>query len=304
LRAWLHRLRSLGVRTHVRHQWEGWHEDGSLAFTHEGAPVSVRPAATLLALGGGSWPQLGSDGAWMPWLEARQVQIQPLQSANCGFNVAWSDHLRQRFAGTPVKPVALSVTLEEGRVERRQGEFVVSDYGVEGSLIYAASVALRHQLQLRGHADFTLDLLPQHELARVESELRHPRGSRSMSSHLHSRLGLHGVKTALLFEVLGKGGWDDLSHVARTIKGLPLQVQSTRPLAEAISSAGGVHFGSVDDHLMLTACPGVFVAGEMLDWDAPTGGYLLTAAFATGRRAARGTLRWLRQHPSDQLGTA
>jgi uncharacterized flavoprotein (TIGR03862 family) len=304
LRAWLHRLRGLGVRTHVRHRWEGWHEDGSLAFRHAGTPVTVRPAATLLALGGGSWPQLGSDGAWVPWLQSRQVQVQPLQSANCGFDVAWSDHLRQRFAGAPVKPVALTVMRPDGQEEKRQGEFVISAYGVEGSLIYAASAALRQQLQSGGQASFTLDLLPQHALSRIEAELRHPRGSRSMSSHLQSRLGLHGVKTALLFEVLGKAGWDDLSHVARTIKALPLQVQSARPLAEAISSAGGVDFGAVNAELMLTACPGVFVAGEMLDWDAPTGGYLLTATLATGRTAGLGALRWLRQQHPDQFGTA
>lgn len=304
LRAWLHRLRGLGVRTHVRHRWEGWHDDGGLAFSHAGVPVTVRPIATVLALGGGSWPQLGSDGAWVPWLQARQVQVQALQSANCGFNVAWSDHLRQRFAGTPVKSVALSVTREDGRVERRQGEFVVSAYGIEGSLVYAASAALRQQLHAHGHADFTLDLLPQHEPARVEAELRHPRGSRSMSSHLQSRLGLHGVKTALLFEVLGKSGWGDLSHVAQTIKALPVRVQTARPLAEAISSAGGVDFGAVNADLMLTACPGVFVAGEMLDWDAPTGGYLLTATLATGRTAGLGVLRWLGQPQPDQLGTA
>jgi uncharacterized flavoprotein (TIGR03862 family) len=218
--------------------------------------------------------------------------------------VAWSEHLRSRFAGTPVKPVALSVQHADGRVERRQGEFVISAYGVEGSLIYAASAALRQQLQSHGQASLTLDLLPQHDRARVEAELRHPRGSRSMSSHLQSRLGLHGVKTALLFEVLGKDGWNDLSRVADTIKALPLQVLAARPLAEAISTAGGVDFAAVDDHLMLRACPGVFVAGEMLDWDAPTGGYLLTAAMTTGRAAGLGALQWLRTQMPDQFGTA
>ena len=304
LRAWLHRLRGLGVRTHVRHRWQGWHPDGSLHLSHNGETLSLRPRVTVLALGGGSWPQLGSDGAWVPWLQARQVAVQPLESANCGFDVAWSEHLRSRFAGTPVKPVALSVQHADGHVERRQGEFVISEYGVEGSLIYAASAALREQLRTQGQARFTLDLLPQHDRSRVEAEVRHPRGSRSMSSHLQSRLGLHGVKTALLFEVLGKDGWQDLGHVADTIKALPLTVQASRPLAEAISTAGGVDFAAVNADLMLQACPGVFVAGEMLDWDAPTGGYLLTASMATGRAAGLGALRWLRTQAPDQFGTA
>jgi hypothetical protein len=304
LRAWLHRLRSLGVRTHVRHRWLGWHPDGSLQLVHAGQPVSVQPVATILALGGGSWPQLGSDGAWVPWLKARQVKVHDLQSSNCGFEVNWSAHLRSRFAGTPVKPVALSVQHADGQWERKPGEFVITEYGVEGSLIYAASAALRQQLKTQGLARFTLDLLPQHDLARVEAELRHPRGSRSMSSHLQSRLGLQGVKTALLFEVLGKDGWHDLTHVAQTIKALPLQVQAARPLAEAISTAGGVDFEAVNADLMLQPCPGVFVAGEMLDWDAPTGGYLLTASMATGRAAGLGALRWLRSQHPGQFGTA
>jgi uncharacterized flavoprotein (TIGR03862 family) len=269
-----------------------------------GESLRLRPHVTLLALGGGSWPQLGSDGAWVPWLQARQVTVQALQSANCGFEVTWSEHLRSRFAGTPVKSVALSVQQPDGRVMRRAGEFVISAYGVEGSLIYAASPWLRQQLQSQGHASLTLDLLPQHDRERVEAELRHPRGSRSMSSHLQSRLGLQGVKTALLFEVLGKDGWHDLTRVADTIKALPLRVQAARPLAEAISTAGGVDFSALDNDLMLQACPGVFVAGEMLDWDAPTGGYLLTATMATGRRAGLGALRWLRTHHPDQFGTA
>lgn len=304
LRAWLHRLRGLGVRTHVRHRWMGWQADGSLQLSHQGETLSLQPQVTVLALGGGSWPQLGSDGAWVPWLQARQVVVHPLQSSNCGFEVAWSEHLRTRFAGTPVKSVAAIVHHPDGRVERRPGEFVISEYGVEGSLVYAVSAALREQLQAQGHACLTLDLLPQHDRARVEAELRHPRGSRSMSSHLQSRLGLQGVKTALLFEVLGKEGWSDLSHVADTIKGLPLRVQSARPLAEAISSAGGVDFGALTPELMLQTCPGVFVAGEMLDWDAPTGGYLLTASMATGRAAGLGALRWLSERLPGQFGTA
>ena len=304
LRAWLHRLRGDGVKTHVRHRWQGWHADGSLHIERDGTAWSVRPRVTVLALGGGSWPQLGSDGAWVPWLQSRNVTVQALQSSNCGFEIAWSDHLRQRFAGTPIKPVAICVQHGDGRVERRQGEFILSEYGVEGSLIYAVSALLQAQLQASGEANFTLDLLPQHGLERVEAELRHPRGSRSMSSHLQSRLGLQGVKTALLFEVLGKDGWHDLTRVAATIKALPLRVQAARPLAEAISSAGGIDFRALTPDLMLQACPGVFAAGEMLDWDAPTGGYLLTACMATGRAAGEGALRWLRNTASDQFGTA
>ena len=293
LRAWLHRLRGAGVRIHVRHRWLGWDADGALRFTGPGGDVSVKPRATVLALGGGSWPRLGSDGAWLPWLAARGVDVAPLQPANCGFETAWSVHLRKKFAGAPLKSVALTFTDVQGRTERRQGEMVISADGVEGSLIYAFSQCLRECINTHGSATFTLDLAPGRDAARVLADVSHPRGSRSLSSHLQSRLGIAGVKTALLHEVLDREQFADAATLAATIKALPITVHGPRPLAEAISCAGGVRFDSVDQNLMLTALPGVFVAGEMLDWEAPTGGYLLNACFASGLCAGLGVQAWL-----------
>jgi uncharacterized flavoprotein (TIGR03862 family) len=296
LRAWLHRLRESGVKFHMRHRWLGWDAEGALRLAYPSGEISLKPQATLLALGGASWPQLGSDGAWVPWLQARGVEIAPLQSANCGFEVAWSRHLRDKFAGAPLKSVALTFTDLEGRTERRQGELVISAEGVEGSLIYAFSQRLREYLNAHGSATFTLDLTPGRDAERVLAEVSRPRGSRSLSSHLQSRLGLAGVKLTLLHEVLGKEQFADPAMLAATIKALPITVRAAFPLAEAISTAGGVSFNSLDQNLMLTSLPGVFVAGEMIDWEAPTGGYLLTACFATGMRAGLGVRGWLNLH--------
>jgi len=299
LRAWLHRLRSAGVHLHVRHRWLGWNADGSLRLANPRCEISIKPQATVLALGGASWPQLGSDGAWVSWLQARNVEIAPLQSANCGFEVAWSSYLRDKFAGTPLKSVALTFTDIQGHTERRQGEMMISMHGVEGSLIYAFSQRLREYLNIHGSATFTLDLAPGRDAEKVLAEISKPRGSRSISSHLQSRLGIAGVKMALLREVLSKEQFADMATLAATIKSLPITVRATRPIAEAISTAGGVRFSSLDQNLMLTAIPGVFVAGEMIDWEAPTGGYLLTACFATGLCAGLGVRDWLsHQHPS------
>ncbi len=293
LRAWLHRLREAGVRFHARHRWLGWDDDGAVRLSRPGDPLSIRPAATVLALGGASWPKLGSDGAWVPLLRQRGVGVAPLQSANCGFDVPWSEHLRRRFAGAPVKSVALTFTDVHGRTECRQGEMSISEHGVEGGLIYAFSRPLRDCLNARGSATFHLDLLPAWSAGRVLAEVGHPRGSRSLSSHLRSRLGIGGVKSALLHEMLGKEQLADCAVLAGALKSLPITVQAARPIEEAISSAGGVRFDGLDERLMLKTLPGVFVAGEMLDWEAPTGGYLLTACFASGVRAAEGVLDWL-----------
>ncbi|MEF3074575.1 TIGR03862 family flavoprotein [Methylobacter sp. Wu1] len=299
LRAWLHRLRSAGVHLHVRHRWLGWNADGSLRLANPSGEISITPQATVLALGGASWPQLGSDGAWVSWLQARNVEIAPLQSANCGFEVAWSSYLRDKFAGAPLKSVALTFTDAQGHTERRQGEMMISAHGVEGSLIYAFSQRLREYLNIHGSATFTLDLAPGRDAEKVLAEISKPRGSRSVSSHLQSRLGIAGVKMALLREVLSKEQFAHMATLAATIKSLPITVQATRPIAEAISTAGGVCFSSLDQNLMLTAIPGVFVAGEMIDWEAPTGGYLLTACFATGLCAGLGVRDWLSHlHPS------
>lgn len=295
LRAWLHRLRGAGVRLHARHRWLGWDADGALRLATPSGETSIKPQATVLALGGASWPQLGSDGAWVPWLKARGVEVAPLQSANCGFDVAWSAHLRDKFAGAPLKSVALTFTDLQGRSEQRQGEMTISAHGVEGSLIYAFSRRLREYLNVHGSATFMLDLAPGRDAARVLAELERPRGSRSLSKHLQSRIGLTGVKVALLREALGKERFADMPALAATIKALPITVHATRPLAEAISTAGGVSFDSLDQNLMLTALPGTFIAGEMLDWEAPTGGYLLTACLATGLCAGLGARDWLKR---------
>ena len=293
LRAWLHRLRSRGVRLHVRHRWLGWAANGALRLASPNGEILITPQVTILALGGASWPQLGSDGAWVALLQEKGVELATLQSANCGFEVAWSAHLREKFAGEPLKSVMLSFTDANGQTQRRQGEMVISDHGVEGSLIYAFSRRLREQLNSHGSATFYLDLAPGRDEKRVLSALNQARGSKSISSHIKSRVGLNAIKIALLHEVLSKEQFADPTVVAATIKALPISVHATRPIAEAISTAGGVRFQSLDRNLMLTTLPGVFVAGEMLDWEAPTGGYLLTACFATGLWAGLGALDWL-----------
>ncbi|SFZ78519.1 TIGR03862 family flavoprotein [Chitinimonas taiwanensis] len=293
LRAWLHRLRTAGVQLQVRHRWLGWTTEGELRFATPEGEVAVRADATVLALGGASWPRLGSDGQWQPLLAERGVDIAPLKPANCGFEVDWSPHLREKFAGAPLKTVALRFCAADGQSEYKAGEFVISEQGVEGSLIYAFAARLREQIAEVGSACIEVDLLPQHSAERVLAEVSHPRGARSLSSHLQSRLGLSGVKTALLYECLSKPALQDPAQLAAAIKALPIRLQRPRPLAEAISTAGGVRFEALDAGLMLRALPGVFCAGEMLDWEAPTGGYLLTACFASGRAAGQGVLRWL-----------
>ena len=303
LRAWLHRLRAAGVRLHTRHRWQGWDDAGDLVFEAPAGRVTHAAAAVVLALGGASWPRLGSDGAWVPLLAARGVPIEPLRPANCGFDVAptrpggagWSEHLRQRFAGQPVKPVAARLDGQPPG-ESRQGEFVLTDTGVEGSLVYAFSAPLRDAITARGQVAWLLDLLPQHRADQVLAECRRPRGSRSLSTHLKSRLGIAGVKMALLHELLAPQELDDPNRLAVALKNLPLRLVRPRPLAEAISTAGGIRLQALDAGGMVRGLPGVFAAGEMLDWEAPTGGYLLTACLATGRAAGLGAARWL-GHP-------
>ncbi|AOB29787.1 NAD(FAD)-utilizing dehydrogenase [Bordetella sp. H567] len=299
LRAWVHRLRENGVVTHARHRWTGWDDAGRLRFATPGGESTHDADAVILALGGGSWARLGSDGAWIPLLAGRGVQVAPLKPANCGFEIAWSDFFRAKFAGEPVKNVVASCVNVvascvnvDGTPLRRRGEFVISEPGVEGSLIYALSTALRGQLERDGRAVLTIDLLPDRTADRVLADVSHPRGARSLSSHLQSRVGVIGVKAALLREALSKEAMLDPGTLARTIKALPLVLTATRPIDEAISTAGGVRFDALDDNSMLKQVPGVFCAGEMLDWEAPTGGYLLTACIASGRATAQGVLRW------------
>ncbi|RZT39516.1 TIGR03862 family flavoprotein [Cupriavidus agavae] len=298
LRAWLHRLRESGVSIHTRHRWlgfgpsvDGWH---GLRFATRDGDTEVAARAVVLALGGGSWARLGSDGAWLPLLAARGVDVAPLRPANCGFDVAWSEVLRTRHAGHPVKPVAIGVTLADGTVLHRQGEFVVSETGIEGSLVYAMSAPIRDLIDAHGNATITLDLAPGRTAENVAAEVAHPRGSRSVSSHLQSRLGITGVKAGLLREVLSKDAMHDPVALGAAIKALPLRLDRARPIDEVISSAGGVRFEAMDARLMLAALPGVFCAGEMLDWEAPTGGYLLTVCFASGRVAGEGAAAYLK----------
>ena len=288
LRAWLHRLRVQGVRFHMRHRWLGFGEGGALRFIAPIGELSVAPAATVLALGGASWPQLGSNGAWVPLLAERGADVAPLRPSNCGFDVAWSEHFASRHAGQPLKGVALAF---EGW--QQAGECVVTAGGVEGSLVYAASALLREAVARQGEAVFHLDLLPQRSLEWVATELAHPRGPRSLSTHLKTRLKLEGVKAGLLWETVPKEVQADPARLAAAIKALPVRVTAARPVAEAISTAGGVRFEALGPGLLLRALPGVFCAGEMLDWEAPTGGYLLTACFASGRAAGQGAAAWL-----------
>jgi uncharacterized flavoprotein (TIGR03862 family) len=293
LRGWVRRLRDQGVRFHVQHRWQGWSPDGALRFSTPDGEVRVLPGATVLALGGGSWPELGSDGAWAPWLQRQGIDVAPLQPSNCGFDVGWSEHIALRHAGAPLKPVVAHWRDLEGREHALQGECVITATGIEGSLIYALSAMLRDTIARDGEATLQLDLAPGRDLARLQQDLGKPRSGRSFSEHLRRQTGLTGVKSALLHEVLSKQQLDDATAVAGAIKRLPLTLRGARPIAEAISSAGGVRLEALDDALMARAMPGVFCAGEMLDWEAPTGGYLLTACFASGLRAGRGAVAWL-----------
>jgi len=309
LRGWVRRLRASGVRFHMHHQWLGWGGDGALLFAHADGEKSVRVEAVVLALGGGSWPVLGSDGSWVRLLEQRAIDIAPLQPSNCGFDVAsashrsidaevaggWSEHFAARYAGHPVKAVVIEWRDVDGGVVRQQGEFVITATGVEGSLVYALSARLRDAIAVQGHAEIRLDLAPGRDAERLAHDLSRPRGSRSLSEHLRRQAGIDGVKAGLLYEVLSKAELRDSARVAETIKSLPLKLLRARPLDEAISTAGGVSFAALDENLMLKKLRGVFCAGEMIDWEAPTGGYLLTACFASGRVAGLGAAEWLRK---------
>jgi hypothetical protein len=298
LRAWLHRLREAGVKLQMRHRWVGWsalpEQPEALRFETPDGERLVHADAVVLAMGGGSWPRLGSDGAWVPRLEARGVRVAPLQPANCGFDADWSAYFQERFAGQPVKSVAIGVASgDDGALQFRQGEFVVTQTGIEGSLVYALSAPIRDALAAGGETTIWLDLAPGWSAQRVADELMRPRGARSMSSHLQSKLNITGVKLGLQRECLSKDAFADLAQLALAIKALPLRLTRARPIDEAISSAGGVAFDALDANLMIARLPGVFCAGEMLDWEAPTGGYLLTACFASGAAAGHGVLAYL-----------
>jgi uncharacterized flavoprotein (TIGR03862 family) len=299
LRAWLHRLREAGVHFHMRHRWCGFGavdpdaKNIAMRFVTAQGEVIAHADAVVLALGGGSWARLGSDGAWVPLLVQCGVPVAPLRPANCGFDAGWSAHLSKKFAGQPLKSVAVSFTDAAGDVHTRRGDVMVTASGVEGGPIYALSALLRDEIQAHGEAVIHIDLVPGKDLQRIIAEVSHPRGSRSVSGHLQSRANIRGVQTALLRELLPREDFDHSERLGAAIKSLPLRLIAPRPLDEAISSAGGVVFEALDERLMVRTLPGVFCAGEMLDWEAPTGGYLLTACFASGYHAGRGVLDWL-----------
>lgn len=291
LRAWLHRLRTQGVRFHMRHRWLGWRDAQTLVFATPAGEVQRSARATVLALGGGSWARLGSDGAWVETLRQRGIAVADLLAANCGFDVGWTAFFQERFAGHPLLTVAARV--KDSDLPMRKGQFVMTATGIEGSLVYALSAALRGQLLASGQAVLELDLLPDTPLQKVISDIQHPRGSRSLSSHLKSRLRLDALKMSLLHECLQKSDFEQPQLLAQAIKCLPLKLKAVRPIDEAISSAGGVCFEGLSAGLMAQQHPGLFFAGEMLDWEAPTGGYLLTACMASGKQAALGVMDWL-----------
>jgi uncharacterized flavoprotein (TIGR03862 family) len=290
LRAWLKRLDASGVRVHLRHKWTGWSADGALRFETPEGEVNLRADAVILALGGGSWARLGSTGEWVAWLRQAGVPVEALKPSNCGFDVAWSEHFRTRFDGQPLKTVVASF-----QDFQQQGEFIVTKEGVQGSLIYAASARLRDEIAANGSATLFLDLAPGSTMEKLSAALARPRGSRSMSSHIEKTVGLKGVKMGLLWEFVPKEDIANPEKLAAAIKHLPIPLVAPRPLDEAISSAGGVDFAALDEHLMIRSLPGVFCAGEMLDWEAQTGGYLLTACFASGRMAGLGALKWIQK---------
>jgi len=290
---WRQRLSASGVVFHMRHKWLGWNEDRSLRFDTPEGEVSIRADALVLALGGGSWARLGSTGAWTGILAAQGIPIAPFKPANCGFEVSWSEHFRAKFEGQPLKSVVLAFTNSHNISFQRQGEFIITTHGVEGSLIYALSAPLRDEIETNGRAILHLNLAPDRTLKQLAERLDQARGKRSIASHLEKAVGIKGVKAGLLWEFVPKADFSDPQKLAAAIKALPVPLNKPRPLDEAISSAGGLSFAALDECLMLRTLPGVFCAGEMLDWEAPTGGYLMTACFATGRAAGLGALSWL-----------
>jgi uncharacterized flavoprotein (TIGR03862 family) len=298
LRAWLHRLRLKGVEFYMRHQWVGWVENESnrLRFFTPDGESSVTSDAVILALGGASWSRLGSTGAWVPLLQQQGVVVEPLKPANCGFQVGWSEHFKNRFAGKPLKSVTLRFVTADGQEVCRQGEFVITHDGVEGGPIYALSSLLRETIQLTGEAIISLDMMPHRDIKYLIDRVSKPRGKLSLANHLRKSLGIHRAKAGLLRELASASDLEHSAGVAAAIKSLPIRLVAPSPIDEAISCAGGVSFEEIDEHLMIRALPGVFCAGEMLDWEAPTGGYLLNACFAMGRAAGMGALAWLQKN--------
>jgi uncharacterized flavoprotein (TIGR03862 family) len=293
LRAWVRRLRENGVRFHVKHQCIGWNNKNELCFDTIEGLITFTPQASIFAMGGGSWKKLGSDGQWLSWIKSAGIDVHDLKPSNGGFEHAWTDHFKQRFAGAPIKPVVVSGFDLKDTHKHLQGEFVITEYGIEGSVIYAVSAELRNAIEKNGVAELICDLCPGRSVERLRQDLNTPRGKRSMTDHLRRHTGLEGVKIGLLYERLNKDEWQDNESIIRAIKSYSIRLTATRPIDEAISTAGGVTESAVNRNLMSIHKPGVFFAGEMLDWEAPTGGYLLTASMASGRLAGLSACEWL-----------
>ncbi len=291
LRAWLVRLQEKGAQLHARHQWQGWNNAGELVFKTPTGVVNLKPAASVFALGGGSWKRLGSDGGWLDKFIEQGVSCRPFAPSNNGFLVNWSDRMRDEFAGHPIKSVQVSVGQQATR-----GEFVITHKGVESGAIYTVSATLRDLLNTYGTATLLVDLLPDISETVLSEKLQRPRGKLSLSNYLRKVVGLKGVKAALIYEGADKNALNDKDYLIRRLKALPLKITGAAPLDEAISTIGGVQWSALDDELMVTEKPGVFCAGEMIDWDAPTGGYLITACMATGRAAGVGASEWLKSN--------
>lgn len=299
LRAWLARLGELGVEIELNHRWTGWDAQGRLVFEAPEGRVAAECRATVLALGGASWPRLGSDGSWVAPLEESGIAVTPLSPSNCGIRVAWSETFRTRFAGTPLKRIALTCAGEMAR-----GEALITLQGIEGGAVYALAAPIRDEIAKHGCAELAIDLRPDESTDAIAARLAKPRGKQSLATFLRKALRLDPAAVGLLHEAAHGTGRPLASYgpgeVAHLVKAVPLSADALAPIERAISTAGGVAFGEVDESLMLRRKPGTFVAGEMIDWDAPTGGYLLQACFATGRAAARGALAYIERERSGQ----
>lgn len=300
LRAWQARCEALGVRIHLQHDWTGFDDDGAVCFTTaDGAHIKAHGNAVLLTLGGASWPKLGADGGWVDHLAKHNVPITKLRPANCGFIAAWSDVMRERHAGQPLKTIAISIA---GAPENVRGDIMVTAQGIEGGAVYALSAAIRQTIERDGHAVVHVDLRPDTTAQALAEKLAAPRSGKSLSTILKSRLGMTPAMTGLLYETADPSSLQAMTpaKLAARIKAVPIRLNAAAGMDRAISSAGGIKLDVVDENMMLTAMPGVFVAGEMLDWEAPTGGYLLQGCFSTGFAAAQGILRWT-GHNTDRL---
>jgi uncharacterized flavoprotein (TIGR03862 family) len=303
LRKWLHRLRAAGVILHMRHRWIGWVEEKSqqLIFNVQGNMIEVKADAVILALGGASWPQLGSTGDWVSILARNSVSVVPLKSTNCGFESIWSEYFRKRYSGQPIKTIGIEIRSSAGTVTYHKGELIITEYGLEGGIIYTLSAIIREEIALNGYAIINLDLIPNMSKDVALNKISKCRGKQSMANHLRKQMGIKGAKVGLLRELVQSSSFSNDVQICALIKSLPIKLIAARPIAEAISSAGGVELTELDNNLMLIKKPNIFCTGEMLDWEAPTGGYLLTACLSLGRAAGKGVIANLDLSTSNLL---